>query len=72
MTKLPGVGIKTAKVVLYVLYGQRRVAVDTHVHRVMNRLGVVDTKSPNQTSKRLETIIPDDYKDIAHRVIIYF
>ncbi|USN55499.1 MAG: hypothetical protein H6765_02655 [Candidatus Peribacteria bacterium] len=38
MVTLPGVGIKTAKVVLYVLYGQRRVAVDTHVHRVMNRL----------------------------------
>lgn len=70
--KLPGVGIKTAKVVLYVLYGQRYVAVDTHVHRVMNRLGVVDTKSPDQTSKQLETIIPDTYKDIAHKTIIYF
>lgn len=72
MVKLPGVGIKTAKVVLYVLYKQRWVAVDTHVHRVMNRLGVVHTKTPEQTSKQLEKIIPDDYKDIAHHVIIYF
>lgn len=70
--ELPGVGIKTAKVVLYVLYRQRRVAVDTHVHRVMNRLGVVDTKFPDQSSVELETIIPDEYKDIAHHSIIYF
>jgi len=72
LVELPGVGIKTAKVVLYVLYGQRHVAVDTHVHRVMNRLGVVTTNSPEQTSKQLETIIPDSYKDIAHKTIIYF
>ena len=72
MVTLPGVGIKTAKVVLYVLYGQRWVAVDTHVHRVMNRLDVVHTKTPEQTSKQLEKIIPDEYKDIAHRTIIYF
>ncbi len=69
---LPWVGIKTAKVVLYLIYGQRHVAVDTHVHRVMNRLGVVRTKTPEQTSNQLETIIPDSYKDIAHKSIIYF
>ena len=72
MTTLPGVGIKTAKVVLYLLYRQRWVAVDTHVHRVMNRLGVVDTKQPNKTSELLENIIPNEYKDMAHKVIIYF
>ena len=72
MVKLPGVGIKTAKVVLYVLYKQRWVAVDTHVHRVMNRLWIVHTKTPEQSSKALEKIIPDEYKDIAHHVIIYF
>ena len=72
MVKLPWVGEKTAKVVLYVLYKQRWVAVDTHVHRVMNRLGVVGTKTPEQTSKLLETRIPDSYKDIAHHTIIYF
>ena len=72
MIQLAWVGIKTAKVVLYVLYGQRWVAVDTHVHRVMNRLWIVKTKTPEQTSKLLETKIPDQYKDVAHRVIIYF
>lgn len=72
MMTLPWVGEKTAKVVLYVLYKQRRVAVDTHVHRVMNRLWVVNTKTPEQTSTLLETRIPDSYKDIAHHTIIYF
>jgi endonuclease III len=72
MVQLPGVWIKTAKVVLYILYGQRRVAVDTHVHRVMNRLGIVETNTPEQTSKLLEVIIPDDFKPLAHKVIIYF
>jgi len=72
MMDLPGVWIKTAKVVLYVLYGQPRVAVDTHVHRVMNRLAVIDTKTPNQSSKQLEKLIPNELKGIAHRSIIYF
>ncbi len=72
MLKLPGVWIKTAKVVLYVLYKQRRVAVDTHVHRVMNRLWIVSTQYPEKTSEQLEKIIPDTYKDVAHHVIIYF
>lgn len=72
MTALAGVGIKTAKVVLYILFGQRLVAVDTHVHRVMNRLWIVRSKSPEITSRRLEKTIPDHLKDVAHRVIIYF
>ena len=72
MLELPWVGVKTAKVVLYVLYRQRRVAVDTHVHRVMNRLWFIQTKTPDQSSKKLEILIPDEYKDIAHHSIIYF
>jgi len=72
MIELPGVWMKTAKVVLYVLFRQKRIAVDTHVHRVMNRLWVVCTKTPEQSSKQLEIIIPDDYKAIAHHSIIYF
>jgi endonuclease III len=72
LATLAGVWSKTAKVVAHILYGKRVVAVDTHVHRVMNRLGVVRTKYPEQTSIVLEKKIPDDYKDLAHRVIIYF
>lgn len=72
LTTLPGVGIKTAKVVLATLYGQQWIAVDTHVHRVVNRLGIVKTAMPEQTTNQLETIIPNSYKDVAHRVLIYF
>lgn len=43
---LPGVGIKTAKVVLSVLYGMPYVGVDTHIHRVCNRIGIVKTSTP--------------------------
>ena len=72
LMKLPGVGEKTAKVVLHVLYKKPVIAVDTHVHRVCNRLGIVDTKTPLQTSKLLETLIPKKYKQIAHHCIILF
>ena len=72
MMELPWVGLKTAKVVLYVLFRQKRVAVDTHVHRVMNRLAVINTTSPDISSKQLEKIIPDEYKQKAHHSIIYF
>lgn len=72
LMRLAGVGMKTAKVVAYVLYRKRVVAVDTHVHRVMNRLGIISTDSPEKSSLLLEKKIPDNYKDVAHRVIIYF
>ena len=72
LVKLPGVWEKTAKVVLHVLYKKPVIAVDTHVHRVCNRLGIVDTKTPLQTSKLLETLIPKKYKQIAHHCIILF
>lgn len=72
LMKLPGVGEKTAKVVLHVLYKKPVIAVDTHVHRICNRLGMVQTKTPLQTSKLLETIIPNKYKQIAHHCMILF
>lgn len=54
------------------LYDDAVIAVDTHVHRVCNRLGIVTTKQPLQTSKLLETVIPDVYKKIAHHCLILF
>lgn len=68
----PGVWEKTAKVVLHILYNQWVIAVDTHVHRVANRLWIVKTNSPLQTSKLLEKSIPKQYKDIAHDTIVLF
>ncbi len=72
LMQLPGVWEKTAKVVAHVLYKDAVIAVDTHVHRVCNRLGIVTTKEPLQTSKLLETVIPDHYKTIAHHCLILF
>ncbi len=72
MITLPGVGEKTAKVILQVLYGQAVIAVDTHVHRVTNRLGIVKTNEPLQTSKILEAKVPAEFRMDAHHGLILF
>ncbi|MFH1721020.1 MAG: endonuclease III [Candidatus Altiarchaeota archaeon] len=55
---LPGVGRKTANCLLVYGYGIPAIAVDTHVHRISNRLGWVKTKTPEETEKVLEKILP--------------
>jgi endonuclease-3 len=57
---------------LHVLYNTNDIAVDTHVHRVCNRVGLVSTNEPLQTSKLLDKVIPDIYKHIAHHTLIFF
>lgn len=69
---LPGVGIKTAKVVLAVLYDAPYVGVDTHVHRVMNRIGIVKTKSPEETDKILEKKLTYEQKLSVHHPLVLF
>lgn len=68
----PGIGVKTAKVVLSVLYDMPYVWVDTHIHRVMNRLGVVDTRTPEQTDKKLDEVFDTETKRIIHHPIVLF
>lgn len=72
LMKLPWVGIKTAKVVSHVLFWAKVIAVDTHVHRVSNRLWLVNAKTPEKTSELLEKKIPNHYKSIAHHGLILF
>ncbi len=72
LTKIPGVGRKTANVLLSILYNQPAMAVDTHVHRVVNRLGWVKTKSPLQTEKELTKLIEPEAIPEAHHLIILF
>lgn len=72
LTTLPGVGIKTAKVVSSVLFGSAHIGVDTHIHRVCNRLGIVTTKTPNETDKVLEEIIPMKLKKTIHHPLVLF
>ncbi|WP_448378688.1 endonuclease III [Fervidobacterium sp.] len=57
LLSLPGVGRKTANIVLHVSFGQQALAVDTHVHRISNRLGWVNTKTPEQTEEELKKIL---------------
>ena len=61
LLKLKGVGRKTANLVLTVAYGKAGICVDTHVHRISNRLGWVKTKTPEQTEMRLREILPKRY-----------
>jgi endonuclease-3 len=67
---LPGVGVKTADVVLNCAFGKPTIAVDTHVFRVSNRLGLVKTKSPNTTGVKLLKVIPEKWLQHAHHWLI--
>lgn len=65
LTKLPGVGIKTANLTLNRAFGIPAISVDTHVHRITNLLGWVRTKTPEQTEMALKKVLPKKYwKDI--------
>ncbi len=72
LQKLPGVGRKTANVVVSVLYNQPAMAVDTHVFRVSKRLGLVTqkAKTPLEVEKQLVKHIPDEYIHKAHHWLI--
>lgn len=61
LMKLPGVGRKTANLVLSRAFGKPAIAVDTHVHKISNILGWVKTKTPEQTEKQLIKILPNKY-----------
>ncbi|MBT3697409.1 MAG: endonuclease III [Gammaproteobacteria bacterium] len=70
LQKLPGVGRKTANVVLNNAFGQPTIGVDTHVFRVSNRLGIAPGKNVDQVEKKLEKNIPEKYKLHAHHWLI--
>lgn len=61
LTSLPGVSRKVANVVLGQLYGQDVIAVDTHVHRISNRIGWVRTATPKETENELMKVLPQKY-----------
>ncbi len=61
LLKLPGVGRKTANCVLVYAFRKPAIPVDTHVHRISNRLGIVKTKTPEQTEHELTKQIPKKY-----------
>ncbi len=67
---LPGVGRKTANVVLNVAFGQPTIAVDTHIFRVGNRTGLAPGKTPLAVEQKLEKVVPADRKLYAHHWLI--
>jgi len=67
---LPGVGRKTANVVLNIAFGQPTIAVDTHVFRVANRTGLAPGKDPDEVERRLMKFVPDEFKQHAHHWLI--
>ncbi|MBU1018432.1 MAG: endonuclease III [Patescibacteria group bacterium] len=71
LTALPGVGEKTAEVVLAQIFKKPAFPVDTHIHRIANRLGICKTKTPSQTSKCLKQKIPQKHWHDLHIQIIF-
>jgi endonuclease-3 len=67
---LPGVGRKTANVVLNVAFGQPTIAVDTHIFRVSNRTGLAPGKDVLEVELKLEKVVPEQYKLHAHHWLI--
>lgn len=70
LVKLPGVGRKTANVVLNVAFGQKTMAVDTHIFRVSNRTGLASGKTPEQVEQALLKNVPDEFMQYAHHWLI--
>lgn len=71
LVKLPGVGRKTANVVLAVGFGHQRIAVDTHVFRLANRIGLVKEKDVLKTELGLMKVLPEDRWTEAHHSLIF-
>jgi endonuclease-3 len=70
LISLAGVGRKTANVVLNIIFGQPTIAVDTHVFRVSNRLGLAKGETVEQVESKLERVVPPEYKRHAHHWLI--
>jgi len=67
---LPGVGRKTASVILNTAFGEPTIAVDTHIFRVANRTGLAKGKTPFEVEKRLTKLTPDKFRQNAHHWLI--
>lgn len=70
LCRLPGVGSKSANVILNSVFGHNTIAVDTHVFRVSNRMGLCKTKTPLDTEKKLAFIIPEEFKRFGHHWLV--
>ena len=67
---LPGVGRKTANVILNTAFGQPTIAVDTHIFRISNRIGLAPGKTVLEVEQKLAKMVPDEFKQDAHHWLI--
>ena len=72
LLKLPGVGRKTANLVVTLAFRKPGICVDTHVHRISNRLGYVDTRTPEQTEYRLRDKLPRKYWPVYNDLLVAY
>jgi endonuclease-3 len=72
LTRLPGIGRKSANIVLAHAFGKNAIAVDTHVHRISNRLGIVSTTKPEETERALHALVPEELKIRLNRTFVAF
>lgn len=72
LTGIRGIGPKTAKIVLENAFGASVTAVDTHVHRILNLLGYVDTRTPEETDRALEMRLPPEHRRGLNRLLVSF
>ena len=70
LEELPGVGQKTAGVVMNIIFQQSEIAVDTHVFRVSNRLGLADSRNIKKLENQLNAIVPNRHKLNAHNLLL--
>ena len=70
LERLPGVGRKTANVILNTAFGQPTIAVDTHIFRVSNRTGIAPGKDVREVEEKLIKFVPDEFKHDAHHWLI--
>lgn len=72
LIKLPGVGRKTANLIVGDIYGKESIVVDTHMIRISNRIGLVAVKEPVKIEMALKKIIPpDEGSDFCHRIVLF-
>ena len=72
LLKIKGIGPKAAAIILERAFGQNVVAVDTHVHRILNLWGFLHTKTPEESYERLKTLLTDEEKKGLNRLLVAF
>jgi endonuclease-3 len=72
LIKLPGVGRKTANLIVGDVYGKESIVVDTHMIRISNRIGLVDVKDPVKIETALKRVVPaEEGADFCHRIVFF-